>query len=274
MKGGAKLETKVCKKCGQELPLTMFRKQRNKCKACEAEYCKQWAANNKEYIANRKKQWNAENSEYLKEYKKEYRRNNKEQISEYNKQYREKHKENLAVIGKQYYSEHRDELLKRKKLYDIANKDKIREYDAKHNKIYYLQNKEQIKERAKQWRKDNPEKKRINDHNRRAKAKQLPATLTEQQWQVIKDCFDNKCAYCGKEVEVLTQDHFIAISKGGEYTHNNIIPACSICNSSKHNADFFKWYPKQENYSLKREKAILNFLKYDKQGIQQPMLLL
>mgnify|MGYP003489420683 CR=1 FL=1 len=78
----------------------------------------------------------------------------------------------------------------------------------------------------------------------------------------IKLEFNNKCAYCGKE-KPLSQEHFVALSKGGEFTINNIIPSCQNCNSSKRATDFFEWYPKFKHYSKKREQIILKFLNYN-----------
>ena len=76
----------------------------------------------------------------------------------------------------------------------------------------------------------------------------MPATLTLKQWEQIKKDFDYKCAYCGitetehynQFNERLHQEHFYAMSKGGGLTHNNIIPACKSCNSSKGTKDFFR----------------------------------
>lgn len=75
------------------------------------------------------------------------------------------------------------------------------------------------------------------------------------------------CTKCGRDLP-LSQDHFIPLSKGGEYTLNNIIPACVHCNSSKHIQSFFEWYPKYKYYSSNREKKILIFLGF-KNGNQQ-----
>ena len=102
---------------------------------------------------------------------------------------------------------------------------------------------------------------------REARKRSLECNLTAKQWLDIKLQFDNKCAYCGKELP-LAQEHFLALSKSGEYTVNNIICACKTCNSSKSNKDFFTWYPKYKYYSKKRERFILKFLNY-KDGIQQ-----
>jgi 5-methylcytosine-specific restriction endonuclease McrA len=90
----------------------------------------------------------------------------------------------------------------------------------------------------------------------------LDSNYTKEQWEECKNTFDNKCAYCGKN-DKLSQEHFVPVSKGGEYTENNIIPSCKSCNSSKNNSNFFDWYPKQEFYSKIREQNILKHLRYD-----------
>lgn len=102
---------------------------------------------------------------------------------------------------------------------------------------------------------------------RRSLKRKLETTLTLNQWENIKIHFNNKCCYCNRELP-LEQEHFIALSVMGEYTINNIIPACKSCNASKSNKIFNEWYPKYKYYSKKREKIILSFLGYTK-GIQQ-----
>ena len=57
-------------------------------------------------------------------------------------------------------------------------------------------------------------------------------TITAAEWNKTLVLFGHRCAYCGKE-SVLTFDHFIPISKGGDTTPSNIVPACVSCNSSK-----------------------------------------
>lgn len=57
-------------------------------------------------------------------------------------------------------------------------------------------------------------------------------TLNWEQWEFALEWFDDRCAYCGAE-EFLTEDHLIAVSKGGSRTALNMIPCCSSCNSSK-----------------------------------------
>lgn len=59
--------TKICSKCGRELPLECFGKHKRMkdglqawCKSCNKQYNKQWYADNTEAIKQQHKQWHAE----------------------------------------------------------------------------------------------------------------------------------------------------------------------------------------------------------------------
>lgn len=119
----------------------------------------------------------------------------------------------------------------------------------------------------KQWNQDHPEGRIIVRQRRIARKRALPATLTKAQWDAVKAVFDGKCCYCGRDGP-LHQDHYIPVSKGGEYTHNNIVPACQSCNCSKGNKDAVQWFREQLFYTLKQERMILKYLHY-KNNIQQ-----
>lgn len=183
--------------------------------------------------------FNASCKECKKEYDKKHRELNDYKIEEYGKKYREKNKEKI--------------------------------------KKYRKENKEKIVEQRRQWKKNNAEKIRIAKQKRNASKKMLEATLTTRQWNKIKNDFNSSCAYCGiseethikEHKERLHQDHFISLEMEGEYTHNNIIPACRKCNSSKHTRDFFEWYPSYEHYDKAREDVILEYLGYINKHKQQ-----
>ena len=237
-------ELKKCSKCGIELLLTDFNKRdgskdglRGSCKECRARYAKQYHKDNRETIAKQAKQYQQDNAEALAEQRKQYRQSNTEVIAE-----------------------------KRKK-YDLKNKKQINEKQ----RARYQGNRDYYAQRCLRWARDNPEKTRIIAQRRRSQKRALPATLTVEQWKSIKEHFSNSCAYCGKELP-LTQEHFLALSKGGEYGTANIIPSCQSCNSFKGAKDFFDWYPKFKHCSKKREKAILNYLGY-KNNAQQLSIL-
>lgn len=161
---------------------------------------------------------------------------------------------------KKYYGEHREGILVKAKL-----------HSPERHRIYYLSHKQEYKEYGKRRRENNPDLYRSYVQKRLALKRGLPSTLTPQQWEQCKNHFNNHCAYCNSD-KPLTQDHFIALSKFGEYSSRNIIPACGSCNPSKSNKPFSTWYPKQPFYSKSREKKILSYLGYSK-GIQQLSLM-
>jgi hypothetical protein len=108
-------------------------------------------------------------------------------------------------------------------------------------------------------------------HRRKSLEKELPHDFTVEQWEDCKEYFNNKCCYCGKE-EKLEQDHFVALTKGGGYEISNLVPACGTCNRSKNASNFFRWFPTMPFYSELREKKILKYLGYIKEGLQQRIL--
>lgn len=67
----------------------------------------------------------------------------------------------------------------------------------------------------------------------KAKKSGLEATLTEEQWKAIKALFQQKCIYCGKRTRRLEKEHVVPVSKGGNLTLHNIVPACRPCNAKK-----------------------------------------
>lgn len=51
----------------------------------------------------------------------------------------------------------------------------------------------------------------------------------------------NGCAYCGASTATLQRDCVMAISRGGRYTLDNVVPACAACNASKCNDEVTGW---------------------------------
>jgi 5-methylcytosine-specific restriction endonuclease McrA len=64
--------------------------------------------------------------------------------------------------------------------------------------------------------------------------------LTVEQWAAIKEAWQG-CAYCGATDVPLQRDCVMAISRGGRYTIDNIVPACASCNTSKCNDEVTSW---------------------------------
>lgn len=82
------------------------------------------------------------------------------------------------------------------------------------------------------WKRANRSKSVAQDQRRRARIRDLPSTLTDAEWSIIKQIYGNKCAYCHRK-RPLTMDHVVPISKGGPHTADNVVPACRSCNSRK-----------------------------------------
>jgi 5-methylcytosine-specific restriction endonuclease McrA len=64
--------------------------------------------------------------------------------------------------------------------------------------------------------------------------------LTAEQWAAIKEAWQG-CAYCGATDGPLQRDCVMAISRGGRYTVDNVVPACASCNTSKCNDEVTSW---------------------------------
>ncbi len=64
--------------------------------------------------------------------------------------------------------------------------------------------------------------------------------LSDEQWDALKESWGG-CAYCGARDRPLQRDCVLAISRGGRYTLDNIVPACGPCNASKCNDEVTGW---------------------------------
>jgi len=69
--------------------------------------------------------------------------------------------------------------------------------------------------------------------------------LTEEQWQALVDAWGG-CAYCGAADVALQKDTVLAISRGGRYTLDNVVPACRSCNASKCNDEVTGWMRRKQ----------------------------
>jgi hypothetical protein len=252
--------TKVCKGCKRELPLTAeyYNRQktgkdgfRARCKECRKH------EEDKETRLERNKKWHSENKERDSENRKKY--------------YQEVQKDTNTEKCREYCQRNRDNVFETARAYRERNKEHLKQWQQKYDE----EHREERNALQRKWRINNPERtKEIANkvhHKRKAISRNLPCDFTIKQWAECKERFDNKCAYCGKEKD-LAQDHFLPLSKGGEYTKNNIVPTCQSCNSRKSNKNFFEWYPDFRHYSKRREQKILTYLGYNKNNQQLSIL--
>jgi len=76
---------------------------------------------------------------------------------------------------------------------------------------------------------------------RKRRMQRVEHDLSEVQWTALKEAWGDCCAYCGASGKPLQRDCVLAISRGGRYTLQNIVPACGSCNTSKCNEEVTAW---------------------------------
>lgn len=106
-----------------------------------------------------------------------------------------------------------------------------------YHRQWYQENRDRINDYSREWIRANPEKRRATirrvQARRNSRMRNLPATLTEEEWQTTLSIFGHSCAYCGTKSCNLHQEHFIPVVMGGGYEAGNILPACPACNHAK-----------------------------------------
>lgn len=190
------------------------------------------------------------------------------------KEYRQKYREKVLESKKEWYKKTKTEIeFRNKKALDMIEKEctkcnnikDINQFRQRANGGYYSVCKQCENESNKIYRKNNPDKinelRIIHENRRRYNKSKLEKSFTAKEWNDCKKFFNNECAYCGRKMNNLTQDHFIALSNGGDYSKKNIIPSCRSCNSSKHNKDFYEWYSEYTHYSKDRVNKIEEYFR-------------
>jgi 5-methylcytosine-specific restriction endonuclease McrA len=145
-----------------------------------------------------------------------------------------------------YNLAHRQEITDKERERRHKNIDRYRAVDRKRNEtparkewkkayqdVYYEKNKVYLQAYNREWMKSHKEQMGHYHAIRNTRKKQLPATLTPQEWQEILITHGNKCFYCGISGVTLHKEHKIPISRGGGFVKENIVPACGSCNSQK-----------------------------------------
>lgn len=85
-----------------------------------------------------------------------------------------------------------------------------------------------------EWRKKHPENEKLTQQRR--KANLLKTKINDfkvSEWMELLAEYNYSCAYCNKHFDKLTQDHIIPLTRGGNHTKSNIVPACNSCNCRK-----------------------------------------
>ncbi len=113
-----------------------------------------------------------------------------------------------------------------------ANPDKCRVHCAK----YYAANSDKMKAAHAAWKIANPGKHHEHHVRRRARKRGAPGngyTAQQTTWLLEHVYTGGRCAYCLSYGNRLEWDHVAPLARGGSNHPENLVAACSRCNSSK-----------------------------------------
>ena len=202
----------------------------------QVEYQRRYREVNRERMAEATRKWREANPEKMAESNRKWNEANPEKVAEYQRRYRLTHPE----CDRQYYATHKEEILQRQKQHRIDHPEEEKQKVRKH----YHAHAEEVRQRVNQYYQTPEGRATMQRANsaRRSRLKEVINTLTAEEWQAILEAHDFRCAYCGRSLLDLftppTRDHVIPISKGGDNTKENVVPACKSCNSRKGDGKF------------------------------------
>lgn len=160
--------------------------------------------------------------------------------------YAEKNRERLKAQQKAWRERNAEQIKARRQ----ANRAKARELTAawraanpeRHAESvreWHAQNREKSLEYQRRYRERNRERRKVL--NGRRKQQMDRGDLAPEQWLEILEEFDHACAYCQVRGVPLELEHMTPLSRGGQHTKDNVVPACRDCNGRKRARTIFEF---------------------------------
>lgn len=271
---------KVCKKCGNEKPMSEYNKNPKTkdgyygaCKACCADYLKEYWENNKDKLSKKAKEYrlahplprktasvncdtcgkvirkrtcNVKDVNYCSD---KCAHQREARIKDDSK--------NCTYCGnffhgtkkRKYCSSECAGMARRDVDAKWRDPDYIRLYQKTYQREWYKENREKVLEQAKERHQKNPTLRQSHLARYRATRANLPNFFTHDDWITCLEHWGYTCAVCGRPqglFHTLAADHWIPLSNPdciGTVPHN-ILPLChgvEGCNNSKSNSDGETW---------------------------------
>lgn len=87
---------------------------------------------------------------------------------------------------------------------------------------------------VRRYQANHPDRAEVHRRAGRARRQARLATggVAPAEYELLEAIFGGKCAYCGEPADTI--DHVMPLSRGGQHSFENIVPACFSCNRSKH----------------------------------------
>jgi hypothetical protein len=121
------METKVCKKCGEEKNISEFYLdkttkdgKRSSCKVCMSLYDKNWKKNNPDKMLNLSRKYYSEN---------------KELVNSKSRKWREKNKDSEIIRNREWKKVNEEKVKESQKIWREKNKEKMKEYRKNYEKL-------------------------------------------------------------------------------------------------------------------------------------------
>jgi len=264
-------QTKRCTKCGEAYPLTSehWHRDKNKsdgfhsyCKMCACERRRQYSKVNADKVRESRRKYYESNADKVRERNHRYYEANADKLRESKRQYRESNADKERKRQRKYYEANADKILERQRQYYEANAEKVLEYQRQYRET----NPDKLRERQRRYYKTNPDKAKVKTHRRHARKRDLPDTMTAQDWRYALDYFNGCCAVCGRQLNDLfgehtaAMDHWIPLASPDcpGTIPSNVVPLChgvSSCNLSKGAKDAQAWLV--ETYGTRKGKQIM-----------------
>lgn len=243
---------KVCTKCSENKPLTEYHRNktlkdgyRNECKPCVRKYREAYNSANKDKIRARDKAYYAANRDARIEYQRKYHAENREAQNATNRAWYRANRESAIAYSKARYEANREEELRYRREHYAAN----REAAIKKSREYYWINRDEILakkkvSRAERWATDPAFRSLYYAGNLRRK-RLLEGV--KQETYVREEIFERdgwECQLCGGPIDknlrfpdsgVVSIDHIVPLSLGGDDTPANVQTAHLGCNVGKGN---------------------------------------
>lgn len=241
-------DLKVCAKCGNAKPRSLFYRDRSKadglkaaCKACDSAHEKATAESRRERKRETNRALYAKKIDSERARRRRDYRNNIDAIRDRNRAYREAHREELLAYfrrynatdkhregNRSYYQRNREQVKERNRVYGRLNVKRKIEY----NRRWRADNPDLVRAHARSKRLRNPAAYQARKARRSARAK-ASGSFTAAEWRALCDWFGNVCVKCGATGK-LSPDHVLPLAKGGSNMIFNIQPLCWPCNHRKH----------------------------------------
>lgn len=243
---------KICKKCDKSKYSDQFWKNKaskdglqSVCSDCQRLANKLWykkkREENPEFIRKRDRAYYRENREQQQEKRRNDYAKHRDKRLEYGRQWRKDNSEYKSKKDKEWQENNKQRKQETDRIYREKNRDSVK----LNKKNYHIKNADRINKKSREWRSNNRDQVRIQSHIRRARKFGVNKNdFSYKDWETLLAQHNYRCFYCDINNVSLEQDHKTPLSRGGDNTRTNIVPACFSCNRTKGTMtakEFIEW---------------------------------